>query len=611
MKRILMLARILIKGSDLMSTTGMKRKKQGRRGGSIFSRFGRGRSGSLGTDTVEPVADSAAAPSRTVPTPTWKKVGKALLFVLLGAYMLGVFGVLGYSMGGTVGIVPLESMVLNIMGMLCFMQSLFGLFYVVSVFYHSDDIHRLLALPLRPHEIVAAKYLQSLLYTGILPLFMTLPMLVGIGIAAKLSATYFVMSVLVVFFLMVVPLATSSIFSMLIMRFFRFARNKDLMSMIINGIVMLGGIAMGLYGSFMGSSMSDDGVMPTGSVTVGALEFVGRYFPGGFFGARAIAAPDVGEQILNLFLLILIAVGATAIVFALAAKIYFPGVLGVGTTPAKRRALSDREKSRLRERGSARRELLLKEWRTLFRSPTYFLNLILPSLLVPIIMIVSGGISLSQVEREEGGFSLQDIIGSALGSPEFLNQSGWIILMSVLCFAFFIAAMNGIASTAVSREGNAYYILKLLPIRASDIMLSKLAIGQFVSLVTIAAFLFMIMAILPLPLSVWLPCLIIFILASLSVNAVGLYIDLRRPYLEWTNEQMAAKSNINYLIAMGFSMLFAGIAVGLTYLIRYFIIPSYTGWIVIYCGYMLLTTVGIFVILFRSAPERVRRLGEV
>ena len=40
---------------------------------------------------------------------------------------------------------------------------------------------------------------------------------------------------------------------------------------------------------------------------------------------------------------------------------------------------------------------------------------------------------------------------------------------------------------------------------------------------------------------------------------------------------MAAKSNINYLIAMGFSMLFAGIAVGLTYLIRYFIIPSYTG----------------------------------
>jgi len=132
-----MLARILIKGSDLMSTTGMKRKKQGRRGGSIFSRFGRGRSGSLGADTVEPVADSAAAPSRTVPTPTWKKVGKALLFVLLGAYMLGVFGVLGYSMGGTVGIVPLESMVLNIMGMLCFMQSLFGLFYVVSVFYHS------------------------------------------------------------------------------------------------------------------------------------------------------------------------------------------------------------------------------------------------------------------------------------------------------------------------------------------------------------------------------------------------------------------------------------------------------------------------------------------
>ena len=41
---------------------------------------------------------------------------------------------------------------------------LFGVFYVVSVMYHADDVPLLMALPLRPYQMLAAKFITLVLY---------------------------------------------------------------------------------------------------------------------------------------------------------------------------------------------------------------------------------------------------------------------------------------------------------------------------------------------------------------------------------------------------------------------------------------------------------------
>ena len=41
---------------------------------------------------------------------------------------------------------------------------LFGVFYVVSVMYHADDVSLLLGLPLRPYQILGAKFITLVVY---------------------------------------------------------------------------------------------------------------------------------------------------------------------------------------------------------------------------------------------------------------------------------------------------------------------------------------------------------------------------------------------------------------------------------------------------------------
>ncbi len=135
----------------------------------------------------------------------------------------------------------------------------FGVFYVISIFYFSKDIENLLPLPLRPSEILAAKFTVALFYEYLTEFIFLAPILIGFGIAGKAGLMYCIYSLIIFLALPVLPLIYASVITLLIMGFTSLAKNKDRFR-IIGGIAAMT-LAVGLNAfitKISSSSMSAD-----------------------------------------------------------------------------------------------------------------------------------------------------------------------------------------------------------------------------------------------------------------------------------------------------------------------------------------------------------------
>ena len=82
-----------------------------------------------------------------------------LLFVSFGAFgfSVGVMAAGLYDAFAAIG--AADALITLALGATSIVIFMFGVFYTVSVMYHADDVPLLLSLPLRPYQILGAKFL--------------------------------------------------------------------------------------------------------------------------------------------------------------------------------------------------------------------------------------------------------------------------------------------------------------------------------------------------------------------------------------------------------------------------------------------------------------------
>ena len=123
---------------------------------------------------------------------------------------------------------------------------------VLSVFYMSNDLEQLLYLPLRPWQIVGAKFTVSLLYTCVSSLYLLAPFLLGYGIRAGAGILFWIFAVLSIFLVPVLSLVYSSIISLVLMRVFKKAKNKDFLSVLSVAVTLILAVGISMMSSSMG-----------------------------------------------------------------------------------------------------------------------------------------------------------------------------------------------------------------------------------------------------------------------------------------------------------------------------------------------------------------------
>lgn len=459
----------------------------------------------------------------------------------------------------------------------------FGIFYVISSFYFSKDLPLLVPLPVRPGEILLARFISILAgeYLTMAPL--VLPAFVIYGVMAKVSWLFIPMALVIYLLLPIFPLVLSSLFSMVLMRVTNLRANRD-MWRVIGGLAGVG-IAIGFQyvvrignqGGHFDTNFATDQVKQLFEQQQNLIHMTGKYVPTSLWATNALreGAPAFG---LGWFLLFAAAaVVALVLLIWLAERLFFGGLLGGDEVRSAGKALTREELAR--ETGQVRTPLwalLQREMKLLNRTPAFLMAAVLPVVLLPVMM----GISLSQTGAIDG---LLDKIAEVKASP--------LIPAVGIAVVLFMSAMSNVGATAISREGRYFWISRSLPVAPSVQVQAKLLHGLLFTVFQIVIVLGGIGY-----LGILTPLTALYValggfLAATAGSAGGILIDIARPHLKWTDPQQAMKGNMNVLFTILVTFVMVAILVGAIALLYFMARPLMIPTIVLLFGVLSLVLV--------------------
>ncbi|MCK7468695.1 MAG: hypothetical protein MZU91_11650 [Desulfosudis oleivorans] len=481
---------------------------------------------------------------------------------------------------------------------------LFGIYYVIAAFYFARDLDLLIPLPLRPGEVMASKFAVVVINEYLTVAAVVLPVVITLGVVSRAGAGYWVNAVLVYLALPVIPLALVSLAVVALMRVVNVSRKKDAL-ILVGSLVLIGlsvAVQVGLGRSAGGHGQGAGGLQATAESVAAffaspnsLLNRVGAFFPPAIWATRAIAGGLSGEGLAHLALFLGVSIGLFVAMVALAEKLFYRGVIGLGETTGKKRRLSRDEMSRRVSSGRrAFAAVFGREWKIMNRTPIFLLNGVLVSVLLPALFVL-----MASIDTGGGGQG-----GDSMALLKMLMESNpLIVTLGAALFMTICGSINGTASSTFSREGAQFWISQVIPVAPREQAAAKFAhsylvatLGVVTSAVVAGVFLHVKIAHLAAGAGLAL-------VAGVLLTAVGMAIDLARPLLDWTNPQKAIKQNLNVLLAL---LADAGILTafffGIKALIRAKLAPNAVLGIV-FVGLAALSAAG-YVALLRFADKR-------
>ncbi len=471
-------------------------------------------------------------------------VGKVILYIILGAYLMGIFAFLSYGLITTLKQVNQETMFIGIfflgLALLTIIQSIIS---ATNIFYFSKDIEYILPLPLKPKEILISKLNVILITEYIMEIIFAITPITLYGIITGQGVLFYIISLLVLLVFPIIPILIATFIIMIIMSFSKGAKNKDRFRLIapLIGIILAVIMSFSLSGT---SNYSEDDLLNALKQANSMVEMVSDNLP--------IIKPAINAIVNSSFIEFLKLLIITAILYILfillGNKIYFRGVVGnlsSGTKKGKKIKLKDIKAN------TVRKSYVLKEFKTLLKNPIFFIQCVLPSVLMPVIFLGIFIVSLNSNNSQETLNEFKSVLGNYIETP-----IGLAVIISV---TEFLTSMLYIAPTAISRDGQNAIFMKYIPISYYKQLIYKGIPNIFFGTITsimVMAFIYILAkpSILFLA-TIFVINLILLILQTLLMELV----DLRKPKLEWTTEYAVVKQNLNLFWPVVLNLLEIGI----------------------------------------------------
>lgn len=428
-----------------------------------------------------------------------------------------------------------------------------GIVYVLSVFYYSQDVEHLLPLPLAPWEILGAKFLVALLYEYLTALVLFGPILVTYGVKSGAGILYYVYALLVFLLVPILPLMLSALLVMLFMRFTNIGKSRDRFRL-VGGLLAIG-VAIGFQAVIqrqtsgkMNNIEQMQQLILSGENTL--LNLVTQLFPASKLAALAMINSTAWSGLGYLVAFALVAAASVAVFLFAGNRLYFRGVMGISEAMAKRKKVDATAFQKLVRSRSAWTAYAAKEWKILWRTPAYLMNCTLSSILLPVIALIPF------LSRQDSGEMLASLSAAMQG-----EQTGGMSL-AIACAAFLMmAGTNSTSVTAITREGQGFFLNKSLPIPAVQILLAKVVPGTILSALSMLILLVEGMWFLDLSPMFVIFCILAGVPAVIFINLFGIMVDLHLPKLSWSSEQEAVKHNLNPLFPLLLGLIAGGLMV--------------------------------------------------
>lgn len=489
-----------------------------------------------------------------------KKKNKYGMYVLYGLLIVFIIASLCvpiiWGLSSLLSVMPLEKIIISLALPLAGLTTIiFSIFSVVSVFYLSKNSDYLLPLPIKPRDIMLSKFVVSLVTDYYILFVFILPILIGVGIGSGAGILYYIYAFLIFLLLPIIPSAIVTLIILFLTRFTGVFKNKDVFMYVSMALVLV----FSLGYSYLIQGIID--VDPSSlSSTFAELEnnllpYFKWIFP--FYNSASSCLINYSELNGIFAFITFVAFNAIAIlaIYFFADKLYLKTITSVNGGSKKEekveRVLEKDKKS------SVFYMLMKKEWLTIKRTPVFMLNIIISALITPVIIIVSFLIGFIS----EGG-NIEMYMG--IDVSKYLNNP--MVFFIVLLIGLFLASVSLASATAISREGNNAWFMKVIPVSYFKQINIKVLFGVVVDVICILLIGVVPVIVLKIPFLYALSILIPLIIIDYIINYLNILLDLSNPKLKWSDESSAVKQNMNGLWSMFISLGFCGVFGVLAYL---------------------------------------------
>lgn len=448
--------------------------------------------------------------------------------------------------------------------------TIFLLFEIIlvamNVLFFSKELEYVLPMPISSVELLLAKYAVLLVMTYITELIFAVVPLTIYGLMTHISLLYFLVMpiVLIIFPALLVTIISTII--IVLMRCFRIIKNKNIYQTIITSLLLL---LVLVFESIIMNTFSVNKTIEAEQQNTNqeyseqqAIEMYNKMGEGFLIvnpSIEILIAPNKAINVLfNFGKLIIYNLIGFLIFLLIGKKVYLKNIL-IGTTNIvsnKKNNSGIKYENKNKKMGRAYVE---KDFKQLLRTPTFFMQLILPVVLILISAIIIGSFIIPIIDSM---IKSDETIKEALSSIE-VNTT---MICIVLCVLQVLFSMSGLSLTAISREGKSAIYLKYMPMELYKQFVYKNTLQiilNFIVSVVVLGIIYLLISQIGI-----IEILLIFaisIFMSFINSFLMLVVDLKRPILNWDSEYQITKNNPNKIFQYVFMII---MILGLMYLAK-------------------------------------------
>lgn len=443
----------------------------------------------------------------------------AFMLVVLG----GIFFVVAYQMRSVL-YEGLDWLYFLIMGSIAAALGIFGsVFNTYASLYQAKDTELLLAMPIPARDLLLIRlsgvYLMGVIYSAVV----YIPALIVYVMCGEGTVLSFLATVWFGVLLSAFVLVLSCILGWIVAQISSRLRHKSLITVVVSILFMAGYY----YFYFQSSEVLND-IARYAAEVGGMLE---KKFPLLVMIGSAATGKPISVLIVTLAMLLMVAA-----VFYVLERSFLKLALG-GSVGRQTRYIEKRM-----EVSSVSLALLRKEGARFLASPTYMLNCAMGT-----IFMVIGGVVLL-VRREWISQTYEAVHNMLLGEGMDLGKG--LAAVGIVVVGCALVSMNDISTLSVTMEGKNLWLTQSLPITSWQILRSKLTLHFLITGIPAAFFTVSALIVLrPLAIDGVLSCVALLLFVFVC-DCFGLFLNLKRPKLEWISETAAVKQNISVLLAM-------------------------------------------------------------
>ena len=422
----------------------------------------------------------------------------------------------------------------------CIVMSIFTFTFSFNVLlnqlYFSEDIEHILPLPIKQQVVLLSKFTACFIAENIMEFLMLIVSVLGYCLALHLGLKHIIISLVGVLTLPIIPMVYCGVISVILMNFTKVIKNKETIRKISIAFML---VVMLLFVNSIGYLQKFDFDKYIVEFALGnhkVLDVMRIIFPHIYLFVDTVTNCSIGSLILYicanvLYILVLLLVG----------KLFYYNSL-IGLTSKNTDSVSSYNIKNIKE-NSVFKSYLSKEFKILFRSPTYFINCILINVLWPLFVYIIYKICFSR-------YNLYSII--AYRNSDVLL---YVLTMFVVGVSIIVPALNSISSSSFSREGSSFYFMKYIPVKYGLQWNIKVLTSFIISYVGINVLSLIFYLIIGLSFTKIIFLLLVSALCVLFMSLLGVLIDSIQPKLIWDDEANSLRENYNTFMVMGFALL--------------------------------------------------------